>query len=172
MRFGEIVLDATMDGLKRFFGELFDEDSVWVGWSVYWRFMLLTFLVTLPLNALAIREELAFAAGILSGLAVVAVLGSVVKRVALDRQLPSSWIDTLSIGWATFWRYLLLGLIGLLPLLSASILIAAAFGSGWIALFFIPFAILWLSACMGWAVGRTKRFIEMRSGPGTERGSD
>lgn len=162
------ALNAIMKSIRRFFSELFDEESVWVGWSVYWRVMLLTFLITFPLNAIAVGEELAFAVGILSGLVVMAILGSVVNRVALYRRTTYTWVEIMTIGWSTFWRYLLLGGAGLLPLMAISILVASAFGSEWIALFFIPFAVLWLSACMGWAVGKVKRFIDSRGGSGMD----
>lgn len=159
---------VPMESLNKFLKELFDEDSVWIGWSVYWRALLLTFLVSLPLSAIAVREELAFVSGVLSALAAMAILGSVVKRVALDSKLAPSWVETVSIGWATFWRYLLLGLVGLLPISAISLFVAAALGREWIALIIsLPFNVLWLSACMGWAVSRVKRLVELKGDSGS-----
>ncbi|MHB0976625.1 MAG: hypothetical protein ACYC1U_05465 [Candidatus Aquicultorales bacterium] len=143
----------------KFFSGLFEEESVWIGWSIYWRFQLVTLFIALALQVFTYSPEVSFIAGALNALSTVAVLGFVVRRVGLERFEPSSFFETAMIGWAALWRYLLMGTPGLLAIGLFAAAVVVTFGSAWLALGAIPIAVLWMSASMGWAAGRVKKSL-------------
>lgn len=149
---------------NKFLKELFDEDSVWIGWSIYWRVLVISIPVSLAVGLIAIREELAFLAGALSAFATMAILGAVMRRVALNLPGKTLSSETLYIGWATFWRYALVGLPGFLLIFGIVIALAAVVNFSWIILLALPFLVLWLSVSMGWAAIKVKHLIQDRKG--------
>lgn len=133
--------------------EMFEEESVWIGWSVYWRFQLFTVLAGLPLMALiSLSDKVAFIVGSLTAAIVTVILGIVVRWVAIGERKISLSSFTVYLGWATFWRYMLFGLPGGLMIVVVFVRLAIALNSDWITLVSTPPLVLWFSACMGWAV--------------------
>lgn len=145
------------DILSKFFAELFDEDSVWRGWCVYWRFQLALALLFFPLVLLSFVSD-AFAVGVGAAM-IVGILGGIVSWVAFQEKslVP---LRLFRIGWAVILLTVPLYIVGSFVIATVLVMIFLMLeinplgNEVIVGIISIPLSVLYLSAVLGWSTGK------------------